>query len=194
MSSLRVISGKYRGKIIPFNPVRFNADITPQKVKGALFSILGEDLTGKSFLDLYAGSGQIGIEAISRGASPVAFIEKDPRRNSFIKKYINNLDEKDNICIYKTTAINALDIISDKNMFFDFIFIDPPYNKTRGSADQYTDILNAVLNAGILINGSVCVAQHFSKNIIGEKITGLAMRDTKVYGNTSLSIFDFQIV
>ena len=62
---IRVIAGKFRGKIIPFDNSKFDeADITPQRVKGAVFSILGEDLHGLIFLDMFAGSGQMGFEAI----------------------------------------------------------------------------------------------------------------------------------
>lgn len=89
---MNVIAGTYKGRTIPFSNRKFNnADITPQKLKGALFSILGEDLTGKSFLDLYACSGQVGIEAVSRGASFVLFNELNKKKIFFYQKFARRM-------------------------------------------------------------------------------------------------------
>src|SRR3990172_4106761 len=93
MSRIRIIAGGLKGRVIPFSNKKFDdADITPQKVKGAVFSMIGEWLEGKGFLDLYAGSGQIGLEALSRGADPVVLNEPDARRFHFITSYLDGLD------------------------------------------------------------------------------------------------------
>ncbi len=191
MRTIRVIAGRYRGKTIPFSTERFNADITPQKVKGALFSILGEELNGRSFLDLFAGSGQIGIEAMSRGAAPVIFVEKDPRRSRFINEFISLLGEKDRCRLFKASADRALKKIAGEDLIVDTVFLDPPYDKKAGMGDRYSALLEVVSNSGILHNSSICIVQHFSKNILVERIASLLKTDIKVYGSTSLSIYKY---
>ena len=91
MKTIRVIGGSLKGKNIPFDNNKYDqADISPQKIKGAVFSILGEELSGQIFLDLFAASGQIGIEACSRGAEKVVFNELEKKRYFFIKNIISN--------------------------------------------------------------------------------------------------------
>ena len=106
---MRVISGTLKGITIPFDNDKYdNANATPQKVKEALFSILGDDLIGKSFLDLYACSGQIGIEALSRGAELVVFNEIDIRRYHFIKSQIEKRNLTENTLFFRYHAFRCL--------------------------------------------------------------------------------------
>ena len=97
---MNVISGKLKKRRIPIPVHNFkNIETTPQKVKGALFSIIGEDLTNKTFLDLYSCTGQIGIEALSRGAALVVMNENDKKKYAFIKNLIKDWELIDNSTI-----------------------------------------------------------------------------------------------
>jgi len=190
MGGLRIIAGAMKGRVIPFDNRKFdNADITPQKVKGAIFSMIGEWLHGKGFLDLYAGSGQIGIEAVSRGAGPVVLNEADITRFRFIKSSLQNLGITSGVELLNMRADKALEMLRDRNVTFDYIFLDPPYVKMKGTADAYHEIIGKIGECGVLAPGGEIILQHFSGNIIGKDAGPYNIRMTKKYGKTSLSVY-----
>lgn len=190
MSGLRIIAGTMKGRVIPFDNRKFdNADVTPQKVKGAIFSMIGEWLEGKSFLDLYAGSGQIGIEALSRGSEPVVFNEADVRRFLFIKSSLQNLGIVSGVELLNLPAVMALEMLHDRNKTYDFIFLDPPYLKIKEIADEYHEIILKISECGLLAPGGEIIIQYFSSNIIKEEVGSYHIKTTKKYGKTSLSTY-----
>lgn len=121
---LRVISGKYKHRKL-IQPAKDITRATKDVAKEGLFNSLG-DLTNKSFLDAFSGSGSIGIEALSRGANFVTFIDINKDAISTINKNLNSLGIKDNIEIRKG---NFFDLIDKINFKYDFIFLDPPYKE-----------------------------------------------------------------
>jgi 16S rRNA (guanine966-N2)-methyltransferase len=190
MSGLRIIAGTMKGRVIPFDNRKFdNADITPQKIKGAIFSMIGEWLQGKGFLDLYAGSGQIGIEALSRGANPVAFNEADIRRFLFIKSSLQNYGIVSGVEMLNLPALKALEMLRDRNHAFDYIFLDPPYVKIKETTEQYHEIIEKIGARGVLASGGEIIIQHFSNNIISKEVGPYQIKTTKKYGRTSLSVY-----
>lgn len=189
--TVRVIAGSLKGKAIPFNNNGFGqADITPQKVKGAIFSILGDHLDGAVFLDLYSGSGQAGIEAISRGCSLVIFNESDRRRYSFITAFLGLCCGPEKYIALNTKAISALGILHKKGIVADIVFLDPPYDRTTGGGEIYSMLLEALSKSGVVNDESVVIIQHFGKNILPRNAGGFVKRFTRVYGTTSLSVYD----
>ncbi len=190
MKTVRIIAGTMKGRVIPFDNRKFdNADITPQKVKGAIFSMIGEWLHGKSFLDLYAGSGQIGIEAVSRGSEPVVFNEADTRRFIFIKSSLQNLGIVSGVELLNLPALKALEMLRDRNYMFDYIFLDPPYVKIKETAEDYNEIIGKIGECGALTPGGEIIVQHFSGNIIREDVGSYHIKMIKKYGKTSLSVY-----
>jgi len=188
--TIRIIAGLMKGRVIHFNTGRFNnADITPQKVKGAIFSIIGEDLQGKTFIDLFSGSGQIGIEALSRGCSLVVLNEKDRFRFEFIKDFLAKNKLLDRAILLSLDAKSAVKHISAKGVRADFVFIDPPYSKKEGIADTYSKIISYIVGSDVLHEDSLLIAQHFSANELPQICHGLEKRPVKRYGSTSLSIY-----
>lgn len=188
-NTIRVIAGDLKGRGIPFLSKFPDADITPQKVKGALFSILGENLNGKVFLDLFSGSGQIGIEALSRGAEKVIFNEKDRARFSFIKEYLSFLSLMDRSLLLSLSWDRAIDFVSKNAITVDVVFADPPYIKQKAKEDLYTSLLTAISEKNILAAGGVVIVQHFSMNELSEDVGSLYLFDSKRYGTTTLSIY-----
>ena len=190
---MNVIAGTYKGRTIPFSNRKFNnADITPQKLKGALFSILGEDLTGKSFLDLYACSGQVGIEAVSRGASFVLFNELNKKRYSFIKNLLEEWKCDGVTRVLSMPAGRCIRYVSGQEYKFDIIFCDPPYEKVREKSVRYKMILREISEARILKQDGIVVVQHFGKTIVPEKAGDLSLVNTRKYGSNSLSEYILQ--
>lgn len=189
--TVRVTAGSLKGKAIPFINSRFgDADITPQKVKGALFSILGEELDGMVFLDLYAGSGQAGIEAISRGCRLAVFSESDRRRYSFIKDFLGSCCLKEQYLCLNMKASSVLKLLHEKNITVDIFFLDPPYDRERGGGFMYTTLLETISDSGAAGKDPVVVIQHYAKNILPERAGMFVKRFTRDYGTTALSVYD----
>jgi 16S rRNA (guanine(966)-N(2))-methyltransferase RsmD len=190
MIKVRVIAGSLRGRAIPFSTKKHDdADITPQKVKEALFSILGEDLTGKSFLDLYAGSGQIGIEAMSRGAGPVILNEYDGKRFHFIKSFLEGVPHSTEILLYNMHAFRVLRLLGKRKAAVDYIFVDLPYIKLKEKVNKYDEVIGHIGKSGTLKEGGLIVIQHYSKNLMSGKSGNFILTDTKTYGTTCLSFY-----
>ncbi len=190
--TIRIIAGQMKGRAIPFNTSKFiDAEITPQKVKGALFSILGENLDGKTFVDLYSGSGQIGFEALSRKCSQVVFVEKDRFRFEFIKNFITSSGNGERAIVLNLNAKAALKLISERGIKADVVFLDPPYDKGKGATGLYDPILNDIQGSQILKEDSEIIIQHFSANELPETCSGFKKLETKKYGTTSLTIYNY---
>jgi 16S rRNA (guanine966-N2)-methyltransferase len=190
MGGIRVIAGDMKGRAIPFDNRKFdNADITPQKVKGALFSMIGEWLIGKGFLDLFAGSGQIGIEALSRGADPIVFNETDYKRHHFIKSYLEGTGLEKIPLVLNLSAEKALGFLQSKGHVFNYIFLDPPYINARECVSLHHEIITTIAATGTLAPDGEIIIQHFSGNKMDEVIGPFRHKTTKIYGKTALSVY-----
>lgn len=190
MDGIRIIAGSLRGRVIPFENRHYDdADITPQKVKGAIFSMIGEWLPGRSFLDLYAGSGQIGLEALSRGAAPVVLNEMDAARFRFIRKCIEDFGPLPSARLFNLPASRALELLHEKGSCFDYIFLDPPYRKTKEADDPYGDIIEQAGSLELLAPGGEIIVQHYSENAPAETISRFHVRNVKHYGKTTLTVY-----
>ena len=120
---MRVIAGEFKGRNL--NTLD-GLDVRPttNKVKEAIFSSIQFQIEGRSFLDLFAGSGQMGIEAVSRGAKSVVFVEENRKAFSVIKENIKMLNSPNNVNLLNISAESFLLSCKDK---FDIAFLDPPY-------------------------------------------------------------------
>ncbi len=119
---VRIIGGQWRRRTITF-PDQADLRPTPDRVRETLFNWLGQDLTGLHCLDLFAGSGVLGLEAASRGAKQVVMVESDPK----IYKALRENKEKLNATQIELVKTNALEFINTDTRQFDLIFLDPPY-------------------------------------------------------------------
>lgn len=121
-NQLRIIGGKWRSRIITFAD-RPGLRPTPDRVRETVFNWLGQDLSGKRCLDLFAGSGAMGVEAASRGAECVTLVEQDPGVLKVLKANLDKL-EADQV---RLVPMDALGFLKSSRELFDIIFIDPPY-------------------------------------------------------------------
>lgn len=140
---MRIIAGKYRHRHLDY-PID-NKGIRPTKdrIREAIFSSFG-DINDLTFLDLCAGVGSIGLEAISRGAKKVYFVDNDSLALKYIRKNISALGV-DNVEVIAEDASNALIRLKDREIKFDIIYFDPPYE-----SDLYSSILDNVFNNDLL--------------------------------------------
>ena len=153
LGQVRIIGGIHRSRILRFKDDITGLRPTPDRVRETVFNWLGQTLAGKTCLDLFAGSGAMGFEAISRGAKSVTMIES----NKFVyTDLLNNakLLKTDNALIKNQ---NALNYIKQSIPYFDIIFIDPPYN-----SDLLQQCLNA-LSGSTLINEDAVIYIEYQK-------------------------------
>ncbi len=179
---MRIIGGKHKGRKLISSKVK-NLRPTADRVKEALFNIIQNDLAGSYFLDLFSGTGNIGIEAISRGAK-VTFCDNNIQLIKIIKA---NLDlTKEPAEILNLDAFDCIRFLYNKNRKYDFIFIDPPY--------QYNceeEILQTLLKYPIMNRNSKIIIEHSTKKDFVFDQNYYKIINIKKYGDTQLTFFSF---
>lgn len=124
---MRIISGSRRGLILE-TPEGLDTRPTSDRIKETLFNMIAFDIPDCIFLDLFSGSGQMGIEALSRGASKAIFIEKDKKALNCINNNLKKAKLVDDALVYAEDVFSGLNRLNSHEIF-DIIFMDPPYNK-----------------------------------------------------------------
>jgi 16S rRNA (guanine(966)-N(2))-methyltransferase RsmD len=180
---LRIIAGEAKGRKI-LSPQGRNTRPTSDRVKESLFNILGQEIPGSNVLDLYAGTGNLGLEAISRGASFCLFIDNDRDSIKTVEYNVKLLKYEEHCEVHNNDAVQALNIIGKRNMKFDVIFLDPPYHK-----NIIPKVVDAVARYGIMSDECIIAAEHDIKDVIPEKILNLSLVKRFIYGNTVLSFY-----
>lgn len=185
---MKIISGRLKGRSIPIPP-RSGGDIqtTPQKVKKAVFSILGDDLSGLTFLDLFSCSGQMAAEAFSRGAATTA-VEVDGRKAAAIRDFSIEFCGG-SLEVRPGDAFGAVRRWAAEGRTFDVIFIDPPYTGSTSGVPTNLAALEAC--AAILSSGGTAVVQHDFSQETPQVCGALRLDRRRDYGNTSISVYEF---
>ncbi|MCJ7839533.1 16S rRNA (guanine(966)-N(2))-methyltransferase RsmD [Lederbergia sp. NSJ-179] len=180
---MRIISGDLKGrplKAVPGNGTRPTTD----KVKETLFNMIGPYFTGGVALDLFAGSGALGIEGLSRGMDKVIFIDKDRQAIQTIKKNIDYCGLENQSEIYRNDAERALKALVKRKLQFDYIFLDPPYHHQK-----LESLLNTIEKNNLLHSQGLIIVEHDSELSLPRKVGDLEQRKTAHYGITALSIY-----
>ncbi|MCX5703656.1 MAG: 16S rRNA (guanine(966)-N(2))-methyltransferase RsmD [Candidatus Omnitrophica bacterium] len=181
---MRIITGKYKGRVIKM-PKGIRP--TQDKARKALFDILG-DIEGLSFLELFAGSGAVGIEALSQGAKEVIFVEKDRGCIEAIQANLEVL-EASAAQVIGLDTLEAIRRFSQKQEKFEVIFSDPPYYLDL--AKKTLQILGAY---DILAPNGFIVMQHFKKDELPIEQGQLRLLKEARYGDTLLSFYEKKVV
>lgn len=176
---MRINSGrfKYRKLEIPES-----ARPTTEKVKEAVFSMLIGKVEGATVLDLFAGSGSLGLEALSRGAEFCVFNEGDRKNYKILKNNIANCKADEISSTYNNDFRKAL-ILANRE--FDIIFVDPPYRE-----GYYGEVFELVEEYGLLADGGVIVAEHLNDNELSDNILGFSRTKHKRYGTIGVDFFE----
>lgn len=149
---MRIIAGKYRGKRL-LSPSDDNVRPTTDRVKETIFNILQWNIAGAYVLDLFAGSGALGIECLSRGAKEVVFVDKNRDSVALVKENLKDIDGQ--FSVVPSDFLSALRTL--KNYRFDLVFIDPPYASKLGEL-----AVDAVIRHGLLSKNGIIVYEHSS--------------------------------
>ena len=182
---MQVISGKYRGrKLITLDTEGTKPTLT--RIKESVFDMIQNCVEGSYFLDLFAGSGAIGIEAISRGAEHVYFIDKNFDAKKIIEKNVKNIPKEDFDIIIEDYVF-ALDILSQKGVIFDLVYLDPPYK-----SDFYETALVSLYQKKLLKNGAIICIEQLVKNSLQDVPKCYTMIKSKNYGDKNITILEYK--
>ncbi len=177
---MRVIAGQLGGRKL-VAPAGQTTRPTSDRVREALFSALG-DVTGASVLDLFAGTGALGIEAVSRGAARVTFVENARHAITALKQNVHDLGLDDRAKLFAMTVERAGVAGSGP---FDLVFVDPPY----AVLETVPAAIARLMKAGCLSPGARVVVEHASRDA-APALEGLTPRPSRVYGDTSVTVYD----
>lgn len=174
--SLRIISGKYGGRTIATSD-SFKTHPMGDRIRGSLFNILG-DLTGKRVLDAFAGSGSLGLECVSRGATEAVFIERDRQAQKVIQENIVTLGANDSAKLIRA-SVSAWSETSP-NELFDLILVDPPYNDLQ---------LSTVFRLKNHMQPNGLMVLSYPGRESTPTVNGVVVVDKRSYGDAALAFY-----
>lgn len=184
---MRITSGKFGG--IRLNPVKSDQTRpTTDKVKESLFSMTGPYFDGGTFLDLFAGSGAVGIEAVSRGMARAVLVDRQYQAIKTIKDNIDKIHEADRFEVIKGTADKVLLSLAKANWQFNMVYLDPPYK-----AQRIVETLTALATLKLLAADAVVICETDNQTQLPDKLNRFTVVKQKNYGLTNLTIYTYQM-
>jgi 16S rRNA (guanine(966)-N(2))-methyltransferase RsmD len=179
----RIIAGAGKGRRLK-SPRGLDTRPTGARVKQTLFDILSPILPGCRFLDAFAGSGGIGVEALSRGAARVVFVDQSAAAIEAVQENVRALGGIGESQVFRQDARLALAALADTGVRFDVVYLDPPY-----ASSLYEESLEQVGRMGLLEPDGLAVAEHFHKRRLPETIGGLVRARQVRVGDHCLSFY-----
>ena len=181
---MKITSGKYKYRNIE---VPRGIRPTTEKVREAVFSMLMQWLPDAEVLDLFAGSGAMGLEALSRGASKCTFVEMNRQNHRVLMSNIANCGAGTEAVVLNRDFESALTELSGKKEkpVFDIVILDPPYEKT----DYYATAMEKLQEPGLVDEGSVVVCEHLYDNKLSDTYGKLVKFKEKKYGTIGVDLF-----
>jgi 16S rRNA (guanine(966)-N(2))-methyltransferase RsmD len=185
---MRVIAGTYRSRILK-SLKGLALRPTSDRLRETLFNVLAPNIAGSRFIDLFAGTGAIGIEALSRGAAEVVFIENHAPAATLIRRNIESLGITTGAAVLAVDALRGLGMLAARKNSgapaFDHIFLDPPY----AAAEDYSRVLEFLGSADIMAPGGIVVAEHRRNFDLREEPGALKRFRVLRQGDAALSFY-----
>jgi 16S rRNA (guanine966-N2)-methyltransferase len=185
---MRVIAGQYRSRQLKSLSTP-HLRPTSDRLRETLFNVLSPDISGSTFVDLFAGTGAIGIEAISRGAQDVLFVENHPPAAKLIRENLHSLNITKGATVLSLDAMRALEKIQqrqkDREFAYDYIFLDPPY----AAAEEYQRVMTFLSAAPFVGENTVVIAEHAAKFELAEEFSTLERVRVLKQGGAALSFY-----
>jgi 16S rRNA (guanine966-N2)-methyltransferase len=183
---MRVVSGSRKGRPLQAVPGKGTRP-TVDKVKESVFNMIGPFFEGGVALDLYAGTGGLGIEALSRGIDKVIFVDANRKAIDVIHKNLADTHFSEQAEVYKNDSSRALKALIKREIPFNLVFLDPPYKEQKIESE-----IAILFDHHLLAPGAFIVAETDAEVILRESI-GLVHKTKEVeYGNTRITIYQFQ--
>jgi 16S rRNA (guanine966-N2)-methyltransferase len=181
---MRVIAGEYRSRKLK-GPGALRLRPTSDRLRETLFNVLGPSLEDSLFIDLFAGTGGVGIEAISRGARETIFVESNPKAARLIRENLNTLEIREGVELIEAPAIRGLEKMRARHLLADFIFLDPPYEKTS----EYLQVLEFLDASHLIAPRGFVIVEHYWKTELPEFLTRLECTRQIEQGDAILSFY-----
>jgi 16S rRNA (guanine966-N2)-methyltransferase len=181
---MRVIAGKFRSRRLK-GPGALRLRPTSDRLRETLFNVLGASVEDSLFLDLYAGTGAIGIEAISRGARQTIFIESHPATARLLTLNLETLGIRNSAEVIAADAVAGLQKLAARHLLADFIFLDPPYEEE----EEYMRALEFLDAPHLLAPRGLIIAEHQSKMDLPERLELVERTRLLEQGDAALSFY-----
>jgi len=179
---MRIIAGALKGRRLA--PVKGLIRPTGAKVREAIFNILGEAVEDARVLDFFAGTGALGIEALSRGAKEAIFVEDHPEALKVLRRNLEHLDLGDRARVLPVPVRSALKKLAVQCENYDLAFMDPPYGGERAGV-----ALQALADAEIMAPVAWVVVEHSRRDTSPESAGNLERRELRRYGDTQVAFY-----
>lgn len=183
---MRIVSGELKNRKIKSREGRETRP-TLERIKESIFSIIDNKIVDSRFLDLYAGTGNIAIEALSRGAKRAILIENDKEALRIIIDNLNSLGLDSRARAYKNDVFRAIEILERKNEKFDIIFLDPPYKENLS-----TGTIEKLSEHNLLQNGGIIISEHSVYEKMPDKIGRYVKYDERNYNKKIVTFYTNQ--
>lgn len=157
---------------------------TTDKVKESIFNMIGPFFNGGVAVDLFAGSGGLGIEVLSRGAAHALFIEKDSRAFQTLQENIKKCRYEDVSELFRTDATRAVKALLKREIVIDYLFVDPPYHKK-----EYYDLVETLVEGGKLSDDAIIMCEHSREVDLPDYYGPFNLVRQETYGTTIISIY-----
>ena len=185
---MRVIAGTYRSRILK-SLKGMALRPTSDRLRETLFNVLGPNVAGSRFIDLFAGTGAVGIEALSRGAAEVVFVEKHAPAAALIRRNLESLEVRKGATVLASDALRGLQTLvsrpKGRAQRYDYIFLDPPYS----AAKEYARVLEFLGSAELLAPAGFVVAEHRRSFDLPQEAGALCCFRVLRQGDAALSFY-----
>ncbi len=183
---MRVIGGKARCKRLKAPRGKNTRPITAM-IKEALFNVIGPDVAGSRWLDLFAGSGAVGIEALSRGACQAVFIDADKIAAEIIRDNLMNCGLEREAEVYRNDVFRATRLLEKRSKHFDYIYIDPPFT----NEDIFIPVLKDLAASQLLDEDGTLIIRTPRRFKVPVKISGMVCNRSDNYGESTLHYYSY---
>ena len=192
-SRIHITGGRLKGSVIP-SPKSGAVRPTPSMVRMAIFNMLQSDVEDADVLELFAGMGTLGFEALSRGAASATFIDRDAAACRLIRDTAERLGCGERASVMHLDAFQAMETLEDSDRCFRLLFLDPPYADTREilPGTQVHDLIRRIGASPAAASGAQCFLQHPRGVTIDLDIEGITFQQTRSYGSTAITLFTCQ--
>ena len=181
---MRIIAGKYRSRTLRSLKGQMLRP-TSDRLRETLFNILGATVVGATFVDLYAGTGAVGIEALSRGAQHVIFVEQHAPAAALIRRNLESLGIGAEAEILGMNVARAIGRLEARHVHAQFVFLDPPY----AADNEYEDALEALGESPLVAPEGRVIVEHLRKRELPERVGDLELARVVEQGDAALSFF-----
>lgn len=181
---MRIIAGSAKGRVLAAPKDHAVIRPTADRAKETLFNVLGQQLDGEAVLDLYAGTGALGLEALSRGAARAVLVDQHREALALCRQNVQALGFAAQAQVLAAPVARALETLGRQGARFSLVFVDPPYRAQAGLA-----ALEGLLAQGLLLPLARVVLEHDKREVLPQAVGALTQVDARAFGDTRLSIF-----